>query len=188
MPLTIGGGIRNIADIHQLLNIGADKVCINSAAVSNPTFISEASQMFGSQCIVISIDAKQKSNGYYEVFSNGGYIATGLDPIAWAQEVERLGAGEILINSVDRDGTGLGYDIELVYQVGQVVNIPIIALGGVGILQDLIDGLLAGATAVACSTLFHFTDNKPVKANAFVNVASQHYPQVQDLNIVVRAV
>lgn len=189
MPLTIGGGVRSLEDIQKLLRVGADKICLNSYAVKNPQFVTEAANIFGTQCIVISIDAKLKSNGKYEVYIEGGYQPTGLDPAIWAKQVEQLGAGEILINSIDRDGTALGYDLELVKQVANAVNIPVIALGGVGILQDLVDGLvLGGASAVACGSLFHFTDNKPVKANAFVSVASKHNNKLKELNVVVRSV
>jgi cyclase len=188
MPLTVGGGIRSISDIRQLLQIGADKVSLNSAAIKHPALISEAANMFGSQCIVISIDAKLNKNQHYEVYINGGYEPSNLDPVTWAIRAESMGAGEILINSIDRDGTALGYDLQLIKTVSDAVKIPVIALGGVGILQDLVDGILVGASAVACSTLFNFTDNKPVKANAFVNVASKQNKQLKDLKVMVRSV
>lgn len=172
MPLTIGGGIKTIGDIRRLLNIGADKVCINSHAVRRPEFITEASNIFGAQCIVVSIDAKKVSTHKHEVFIEGGYKKTGLNPAEWAKRVEKLGAGEILINSIDRDGTMEGYDIDLIKAVSKSVNIPVIALGGVGTLQDIVDGLTDGnASAVGCASIFNFTDNKPVKANAFVQSA-----------------
>lgn len=172
MPLAIGGGIKNTEDIRELLKIGADKVAINTAAVRRPEFISEAAGIFGSQCIIVSIDAKMVKPRKYEVMISGGLEKTGLDPVEWALQAEKLGAGEILLNSIDRDGTMQGYDLGLIRSVVDRVSIPVIALGGVGTLQDLADGVLkAGASALACSSIFNFTDNKPIKAKAFVREA-----------------
>ena len=172
MPLTVGGGIKSISDIRKLLQIGADKVAINSAAVRTPTFITDAANIFGSQCIVVSIDVKINEQGKYEVFIDGGYVGTGLDPVWWAKRAEELNAGEILLTSIDKDGTMEGYDLELIKSVTSSVNIPVIACGGVGTLQDLVDGVnIAKASAVACSSIFNFTDNKPIKAKTFVRDA-----------------
>lgn len=172
MPLTIGGGIKSITDIRKLLQIGADKVAINSAAVRIPEFISEAAKIFGTQCIVVSIDAKVTGIGKHEVYIKGGYESTGLDPFKWAKRAEELGAGEILLTSIDRDGTMEGYDLDLIRGVSEAVKIPVIALGGVGTLQDIAEGIQIGhASAVACSSIFNFTDNKPIKAKAYLKEA-----------------
>lgn len=169
MPLTVGGGIRSREDIRKLLQIGADKVAINSVAVRNPEFITEASDTFGSQCIVVSIDAKLYSADGYEVYIEGGYKSTGKEAKDWAVEAERLGAGEIMITSIDREGTMEGYDLELINRVSDAVSIPVIANGGAGLLIDLVDAVNgSNLSAVACSSIFHFTDNKPVKAKAFM--------------------
>ena len=189
MPLTVGGGIRCLDDIQMLLRVGADKVCINSYAVMNPQFITQAVDVFGSQCIVVSIDAKRNEKNKYEVYIEGGFKRTGMDPVDWAKQAVECGAGEILINSIDKEGTGLGYELDLIKQVADGVNVPVIALGGVGILQDLVDGIVeGGASAVACSTLFSFTDNKPVKANAYMSVASKNNEALKAKNVVVRSV
>ena len=169
MPLTIGGGVFRLEQIRRLLQIGADKITVNTAAVRRPEFVTEAAETFGSQCIVVSIDAKRVASGGYEVMMDGGYESTGLDPVDWARECERRGAGEILITSIDRDGTMEGYDLELVKAIVKSVDIPVIASGGAGLLSDLIDVVeTAGASAAACSSLFHFSDNKPIKAKAFM--------------------
>jgi cyclase len=169
MPLTIGGGVRTVEHIRKLLQIGADKITVNSAAILDPGFVTRASAMFGSQCIVVSIDAIARRRGVYEVMIEGGATATGRNPVDWAKECERLGAGEILITAIDRDGTMQGYDLELVDSVAKAVNIPVIANGGAGLLVDLIDGATkTHASAIACSSLFHFSDNKPIKAKAFL--------------------
>ncbi len=169
MPLTIGGGVKSIDHINKLLSVGADKVTINSYALENPEFISQASKIFGSQCIVISIDAKKNEKGKYIVFSNGGSFDTKRQVQDWAKEAEDRGAGEILINSIDQDGTMEGYDLNLVKLVtNKIKSIPVIALGGAGILQDIIEVYdSAKPDAIALSSIFHFTDNKPVKANAY---------------------
>lgn len=172
MPLTIGGGVSSIEHIRRLLQIGADKVALNTAAFRDPDFVAKAAESFGTQCIVVSIDAKRMPNGGYEVFVEGGATPTGRDPVAYARDMERLGAGEILINSIDRDGTMEGFDLELIRQVADAVGIPVIAAGGCGLLQDLVDAIAQGrASSVACSSLFAFSDNKPIKAKAFMQTA-----------------
>lgn len=169
MPLTIGGGVETIETIDRLLRIGADKVSINSAAVRNPSLISEGARVFGTQCIVVSIDAIKKDNGTYEVLIDGGVVETGQDPVAWAGRVEELGAGEILLTSIDRDGTMEGYDVDLIRSVSNAVSIPVIASGGCGLLIDLVEAVQkGGCSAVACASLFAFTDNKPIKARSFM--------------------
>lgn len=172
MPLTVGGGIKTIEDIRKILQVGADKVAINSEAIANPYFIAQASQIFGKQCIVASVDVKKKSKNEYEVYSDGGRKATGLDPLKWIKELERLGAGEILLTSIDKEGTMSGYDLELLNMVSKSINIPLIANGGVGTLQHLVDGVKIGkASAVACSSLFHFTDQSTIKAKSYLSEA-----------------
>lgn len=135
MPLTVGGGVKSVADVRRLLQVGADKVAINTAAVQNPELIQLAAQHFGSQCVVISIDVKKHSNGTYEVFTHAGTQPTGKDPVMWAKEVESLGAGEILLTSIDQDGTMTGYDIELTRKVSHAVSIPVIASGGLVVIK-----------------------------------------------------
>ena len=175
MPLTIGGGVAALEHIRKLLQIGADKVSINSAAARRPDFIREAADMFGGQCIVVSIDAKKRESGDYEVLIDGGYEATGLDPVSWAQQAEEMGAGEILLTSIDREGTMMGYDVELIDAVVAAVGIPVIANGGAGILYDLVEAVqTGGASAAACASIFHFTDNKPIKARAFMRQHGVH--------------
>ena len=157
VPLTVGGGVRNIVDISNLLKSGADKVSINTAAVNNKNIIKDSAENFGSQCIVIAIDAKKINEKKWEVFTHGGSNSTGLDVINYAKEVEELGAGEILLTSMDRDGTKKGYDLELTEMVSNSVNIPVIASGGVGKLDHLYDGLKKGkASAVLAASIFHF--------------------------------
>ena len=157
VPLTVGGGVRNIVDISNLLKSGADKVSINTAAVNNKNIIKDSAENFGSQCIVIAIDAKKITKKKWEVFTHGGRKATGLDVLNYAKEVEELGAGEILLTSMDRDGTKKGYDLELTKLVSNSVNIPVIASGGVGKLDHLYDGLKKGkASAVLAASIFHF--------------------------------
>ncbi len=157
IPLTVGGGIRAVADVRRLLNAGADKVSINTAGVENPRLIAEASDRHGAQCIVCAIDAKAAGEGRWEVFTHGGRRPTGRDALAWAREVERLGAGEILLTSMDRDGTRIGFDIGLTRAVSDTVGIPVIASGGVGNLQHLADGVTLGrADAVLAASIFHF--------------------------------
>ena len=157
VPLTVGGGVRNLEDISNLLSSGADKVSINTAAVKNKSIIKKSAENFGSQCIVIAIDAKKISENKWEVFSNGGRNPSGKDAISYAKEVEELGAGEILLTSMDRDGTKKGYDLELTKQISSSVNIPVIASGGVGKLDHLYDGFKKGkASAALAASIFHF--------------------------------
>jgi len=157
IPFTIGGGIGSIEDIRTLLASGADKVSINSAAVKNPELIREAALKFGSQCIVVAIDAKRRSAGGFEVYIHGGRTPTGLDAVAWAQKVEKLGAGEILLTSMDRDGTKDGYDLELTRAIADAVKIPVIASGGVGELSHFYEGVAyGGADALLAASVFHF--------------------------------
>jgi imidazole glycerol-phosphate synthase subunit HisF len=157
MPLTVGGGVRTIENIRRLLLAGADKVSINTAAVARPEFVREAAQKFGSQCIVAAIDAKAASPGRWEVFTHGGRRSTGIDAIAWACRLADYGAGEILLTSMDRDGTKSGFDIPLTRAVADAVRVPVIASGGVGTLDHLVEGLRDGhATAVLAASIFHF--------------------------------
>ncbi len=161
IPLTVGGGIRTVDDIRRMLNAGADKVGINSAAVKNPEFVKEAAEKFGSQCIVVAIDAKRVSAigepNKWEIFTHGGRTSTGIDAVEWAKKMVAYGAGEILLTSMDRDGTKSGFDLELTRAVSDAVAVPVIASGGVGELQDLTDGVKLGrADAVLAASIFHF--------------------------------
>ena len=157
IPLTVGGGVRVVEDVRRLLNAGADKVSMNTAAVNNPQLVFEASSKVGSQCIVVAIDAKQTAPGKWEVFTHGGRNNTGLDAIEWARKVESLGAGEILLTSMDRDGTKSGFDLALTRAVSDAVRIPVIASGGVGPLEHLAEGVSEGrADAVLAASIFHF--------------------------------
>ena len=157
MPLTVGGGVRTLEDIRNLLLAGADKVSINSAAVSDRQFVKRAAQKYGSQCIVVAIDAKEVAPGKYEIFTHGGRKETGIDAVAFAKEVEALGAGEILLTSMDRDGTGKGFNIPLTRAIADAVSIPVIASGGVGTLAHLAEGIKEGhANAVLAASIFHF--------------------------------
>ena len=156
MPLTVGGGVRTNEDIKMLLDSGADKVSINTSAITNPNFIKEASEAFGSQCIVVAIDAKRNNDGW-QIFTHGGREPTGLDPIDFAKKAEFLGAGEILLTSMDRDGTKKGYDTDLLNKITKTLEIPVIASGGVGNIDHLIDGIKeGGASAVLAASIFHF--------------------------------
>jgi cyclase len=157
IPLTVGGGVRTAADVRRLLNAGADKVSMNTAAVKAPGLIAEASARVGNQCIVVAIDAKQSAPGRWEVFTHGGRRPTGLDAVEWARRAQQLGAGEILLTSMDRDGTKNGFDLALTRAVSDAVTVPVIASGGVGNLQHLADGVsLGGADAVLAASIFHF--------------------------------
>lgn len=168
IPFTVGGGVKSVEDFSNILNCGADKVSINSAAIKNPDLISQAAKKFGSQCVVVAIDAKKANNGNYEIFTHGGTKETGIDSIKWAKKVQDLGAGEILLTSMDKDGTQDGYDLELIKQINDVVNIPIIASGGVGNLKDLCDGIKAGADAVLAASIFHFRKYNIKQAKDFL--------------------
>jgi|TARA_B110000116_G_scaffold101488_1_gene88257 cyclase len=157
MPLTVGGGVRDLDDIRKLLRAGADKVSINTAAVTRPEFVREAAEKFGSQCIVVAIDAKSAGSGSWGVFTHGGRISVGLDAVAWAKQMELYGAGEILLTSMDRDGTKAGFDIGLTRKVADAVSVPLIASGGVGSLEHMVDGVSKGhASAVLAASIFHF--------------------------------
>jgi cyclase len=156
IPLTVGGGVRKVEDVRRLLNAGADKVGINTAAVANPQLVADASGYFGSQCIVVAIDAK-RVDGHWEVFTHGGRKPTGLDAVEWARKMEAMGAGELLLTSMDRDGTKSGFDLDLTRAISDAVDIPIIASGGVGNLQHMVDGIKIGhADAVLAASIFHF--------------------------------
>lgn len=160
IPLTVGGGIRHLEDIHRLLNAGADKVSINTTAVNNPEFIKQASAHFGNQCIVVAIDAKRVESGEdlrWEIFTHGGRNKTGINAIQWASRMVELGAGELLVTSMDRDGTRDGFDIELMRQITELVSVPVIASGGVGTLEHMSEGIIkGGADAVLAASIFHF--------------------------------
>lgn len=157
IPLTVGGGVRKAEDVRRLLNAGADKVSINSAGVNNPDLIAETSSIYGSQAIVVAIDAKRRGDGTWEVYTRGGRTPTGIDAVEWAKKVEKLSAGEILLTSMDGDGTKAGFDLELTRAVSDSVSIPVIASGGVGNLQHLVDGIVVGhADAVLAASIFHF--------------------------------
>lgn len=157
IPLTVGGGVRTLEDIRRLLSLGADKVAINSAGVTRPEFYTEAAQRFGSQAIVAALDAKKNPSGRYEIFTHGGRKATGMDAIDFASQVTQRGAGEVLVTSMDKDGTGAGYDLELLKSINAKVNVPIIASGGAGSLDDLVNAIkIGGADAVLAASIFHF--------------------------------
>jgi len=155
VPLTVGGGVRSIEDINKLLNCGADKVSINTAAVQNPKVVQESSKKFGSQCIVVAIDAKKKDS-IWEIFTHGGRNPTGINAIDFARKMENFGAGELLVTSMDKDGTQTGYDTELMKIISSNVNIPVIASGGVGNLDHLVEGIKSGASAVLAASIFHY--------------------------------
>ncbi len=172
MPLTVGGGIRTLEDIRQLLLAGADKASINSAAVSNPDFVREAAEKFGSQCVVVAIDAKRVQPGVWEIFTHGGRRSTGINAIEFAQKVTSLGAGEILLTSMDRDGTKTGFDLELTRSVADAVAVPVIASGGVGNLEHLVAGINEGrATAVLAASIFHFGEYSIPQAKRYMAAA-----------------
>jgi cyclase len=157
IPLTVGGGVRLVGDVRRLLNAGADKVSMNSSAVANPDLVSDAAAHYGSQCIVVAIDAKRVADNRWEVFTHGGRTATGLDVVEWASEVSRRGAGEILLTSMNQDGTQDGFDLALTAAVSKAVPVPVIASGGVGNLQHLVDGIMKGrADAVLAASIFHY--------------------------------
>jgi cyclase len=173
IPLTVGGGVRKVDDVRRLLNAGADKISINTAAVQKPQLVADASGRFGAQCIVVAIDARRRAAGDpaqgWEVFTHGGRTATGLDAIDWARRVTELGAGEILLTSMDRDGTKAGFDLELTRAVADAVSVPVIASGGVGNLQHLADGITIGrADAVLAASIFHYGEYTVRQAKAFL--------------------
>ena len=170
VPLTVGGGIKKVDDISKLLNCGADKVSINTAAVQNSEVIVESSRKFGSQCIVVAIDAK-KNNNKWEIFTHGGRNKTGIDAIEFAKKMEDCGAGELLVTSMDRDGTQIGYDIELMSNISSKINIPIIASGGVGNLDHLVDGIKIGnASAVLAASIFHYGTYSIMQAKEYLDL------------------
>jgi cyclase len=172
MPLTVGGGVRTVEDVRKLLLAGADKVGINTAAVENPDFVREAATKFGSQCIVVAIDAKRNDARGFEVFTHGGRRPTGLDAVEWAKRMADYGAGEILLTSMDRDGTRQGFDIELTRAVADAVTIPVIASGGVGTLDHLVEGVRDGhATAVLAASIFHFGEYSIAQAKDALRAA-----------------
>jgi cyclase len=167
MPLTVGGGVRTLEDIRALLLAGADKVSINTTAVNRPDFIREGAEKFGSQCIVAAIDAKKAPSGKFEIFTHGGRNATGIDAVDYARKVVALGAGEILLTSMDRDGTKAGYDLPLTRAIADAVSVPVIASGGVGTLDDLVQGVVQGhASAVLAASIFHFGEASIADAKA----------------------
>jgi len=169
IPLTVGGGVRKVEDVRRLLNAGADKVSMNTSAVQNPQLVFDAAQKHGSQCIVVAIDAKQVAPGKWEVFTHGGRNPAGMDAVEWAMRLEQLGAGELLLTSMDRDGTKSGFDLGLTRAVSDAVGIPVIASGGVGGLQDLADGVLEGhADAVLAASIFHYGQHTVGEAKRYM--------------------
>ncbi len=175
MPLTVGGGVRTVEDVRSLLMVGADKVSMNSAAIARPDLIRETRDRFGSQCVVMSIDARREGDGEYQVYSQAGSLPTGLDPVAVATSAEKLGAGEILLTSIDRDGTMTGYDIELNRRVAAAVNIPVVASGGAGSYAHMAQVLReADVSAIAAASIFHFTEQTPLEAKRYL--ADQGFP------------
>lgn len=170
IPLTVGGGVRSVDDVRRLLNAGADKISVNSAAIANPQMVADAALKYGSQCIVVAIDAKKSGEGKWEVFTHGGRKATGLDVVEWARKMEGLGVGEVLLTSMDRDGTKSGFDLELTRAVSDAVSIPVIASGGVGGLKDLADGIKIGkADAVLAASIFHYGQHTVQEAKHFMS-------------------
>jgi len=175
IPLTVGGGVRTVADVRRLLNAGADKVSMNSSAVANPDLVSDSAAYYGSQCIVVAIDAKQTDGGHWEVFTHGGRTPTGKEVVEWAKEVVQRGAGEILLTSMNRDGSKDGFDLALTSAVSDAVGVPVIASGGVGNLQHLVDGITKGhADAVLAASIFHYGEYTVQEAKEYM--ASQGIP------------
>tara|TARA_Y100001936_G_scaffold91997_1_gene90496 strand:+ start:243 stop:995 length:753 start_codon:yes stop_codon:yes gene_type:complete len=173
VPLTVGGGVKSIDDISKLLNCGADKVSINTAAVQNPKVVEQSSKKFGSQCIVVAIDAKRNRKGW-EIFTHGGRNSTGINALKFAKNMEKSGAGELLVTSMDQDGTQSGYDIELMNKISSSVNIPVIASGGVGKLDHLVEGINSGASAVLAASIFHYGTYTVKEAKQYL--ASKNIP------------
>jgi cyclase len=171
LPLTVGGGIRSTEDMRRLLLAGTDKCSINSAAVARPALVREAAQKFGSQCVVVAVDAKLSAPGRWEVFTHGGRQGTGIDAVQWCRQVAELGAGEILLTSMDRDGTGTGFDLPLLEAVCGAVRLPVIASGGVGTLEHFVDGARAGATGLLAASVFHFGTFTLAQVKAAMDVA-----------------
>ena len=168
IPLTVGGGIRKLDDISKLLNVGCDKVSLNSSAVDNPNLIYEAAKKFGSQCVIVAIDVKKNSNGDYNVFVHGGRKDTGLDAISWAKKVYELGAGEILLTSMDADGTKNGYDLAITSAISNLVEIPVIASGGAGTMEHILEAFKSGADAALAASIFHYKEIKISKLKEFL--------------------
>jgi imidazole glycerol-phosphate synthase subunit HisF len=169
IPLTVGGGVRVVEDVRRLLNAGADKVSINTSAVTNPQLVQDAADKYGSQCIVVAIDAKRAGDNRWEVYTHGGRKNTGMDAVEWAKRMQRLGAGEILLTSMDRDGTRSGFDLALTRAVSDAISIPVIASGGVGGLQDLADGVKTGhADAVLAASIFHYGQHTVQEAKRYM--------------------
>ena len=169
IPLTVGGGVRSVDDVRRLLNAGADKISVNSAAVANPQLVHDIAQKYGSQCVVVAIDAKKTGDNKWEVFTHGGRKPTGMDVVEWAQKMESLGVGEVLLTSMDRDGTKSGFDLALTRAVSDAVGVPVIASGGVGGLQDLADGIKQGrADAVLAASIFHYGQHTVQEAKQFM--------------------
>ena len=182
MPLTVGGGVRTLEDIRKLLLAGADKVSINTAAVQRPEFVREAAEKFGSQCIVVSVDAKSTGPGSFEIFTHGGRRGTGIDAVDWAKRMAAYGAGELLVTSMDRDGTKLGFDIPLTRAIADAVTVPVIASGGVGTLEHLVEGVRDGhAAAVLAASIFHFGTFTIAQAKAFMGAHDVPVRQVTTL-------
>lgn len=170
VPLTVGGGLRTVEDVRELLLAGADKITINTAAITDPDFVRRASERFGSQCIVVAIDARRREGGGWEVFTHGGRNPTGIDAVGWAAKMEDFGAGEILLTSMDRDGTEDGYDLELTRTISETVGIPVIASGGAGRLEHLVEAVEAGrADAVLCASIFHYGKYSINEAKQFLS-------------------
>ena len=169
MPLTVGGGVRTVEDMHRLLRAGADKISINTAAVTRPELVREGAEKFGVQCITVAIDAKTVAPGRYEIFTHGGRRPTGLDAVAWARKMAEYGAGELLVTSMDRDGTRTGFDCQLTRIIADAVTVPVIASGGVGTLDHLVDGVREGhASAVLAASIFHFGEYSIGEAKQFM--------------------
>lgn len=175
MPMTVGGGIRSINDVRRLLQVGADKVAINTQAIENPELIEQVAKKFGSQCVVVSIDVRKRDDGEYEVYTHSGTHPTGIDPLSLVQKVVSMGAGEILLTSIERDGTMNGYDVELIRNVSDLVSVPVIASGGAGNYEHMFQALTQGkASAVAAASIFHFTEQTPLEAKHYLDERNIH--------------